>query len=71
MVSRASILEPRTKFPLLEIDSISEMVFKTVIHRNVKLGEATSFGKSIIDYDVSSKGADNYLNLAKELISKN
>jgi len=48
-----------------------EMVFKTVIHRNVKLGEATSFGKSIIDYDVSSKGADNYLNLAKELISKN
>ncbi len=49
----------------------NEMVFKTVIHRNVKLGEATSFGKSIIDYDVSSKGADNYLNLAKELISKN
>ena len=49
----------------------NEMVFKTVIHRNVKLGEATSFGKSIIDYDVSSKGADNYLNLAKELISEN
>ena len=49
----------------------NEMVFKTVIHRNVKLGEATSFGKSIIDYDVSSKGADNYLNLAKELISNN
>lgn len=49
----------------------NEMVFKTVIHRNVKLGEATSFGKSIITYDVSSKGADNYLNLAKELISKN
>ena len=46
------------------------MVFKTVIHRNVRLGEATSYGKSIIDYDVSSKGADNYLNLAKELISK-
>ena len=37
------------------------MVFKTVIHRNVRLGEATSYGKSIIDYDVSSKGADNYL----------
>ena len=49
----------------------NEMVFKTVIHRNVKLGEATSFGKSIIDYDVSSKGADNYLNLANELITKN
>ena len=49
----------------------NEMVFKTIIHRNVKLGEATSFGKSIIAYDLSSKGADNYLNLAKELISKN
>ena len=49
----------------------NEMVFKTVIHRNVRLGEATSYGKSIIDYDVSSKGADNYLNLAKEIISKN
>ncbi len=48
----------------------NEMVFNTVIHRNVKLGEATSYGKSIIDYDVSSKGAINYLNLAKELITK-
>ena len=48
----------------------NEMVFKTVIHRNVRLGEASSYGKSIIDYDVSSKGADNYLNLAEELISK-
>ena len=49
----------------------NQMVFKTIVHRNVKLGEATSFGKSIIDYDVSSKGANNYLNLARELISKN
>ncbi len=31
----------------------NQMVFKTIVHRNVKLGEATSFGKSIIDYDVS------------------
>ena len=49
----------------------NQMVFKTIIHRNVKLGEATSFGKSIIDYDISSKGANNYLNFARELISKN
>ena len=49
----------------------NQMVFKTIIHRNVKLGEASSFGKSIIDYDVSSKGANNYLNFARELISKN
>ncbi len=48
----------------------NEMVFKTVIYRNVKLGEATSFGKSIIDYDVSSRGANNYLNLARELLLK-
>ena len=48
----------------------NEMVFNTVIHRNVKLGEATSYGKSIIDYDLSSKGANNYINLAKELITK-
>ena len=34
----------------------NEMVFKTVIHRNVRLGEANSYGKSIIDYDISSKG---------------
>jgi len=48
-----------------------EMVFKTIIQRNVKLGEAPSFGESIINYDVGSKGAENYLNLARELISKN
>ncbi|HOE04404.1 MAG TPA: AAA family ATPase [Bacteroidales bacterium] len=48
-----------------------EMVFETVIYRNVKLGEAPSFGQSIIDYDVNSKGAENYLDLARELLQKN
>lgn len=48
-----------------------EMVFKTIIQRNVKLGEAPSYGESIINYDVGSKGAENYLSLARELISKN
>jgi len=48
-----------------------DMVFKTIIQRNVRLGEAPSFGESIINYDVSSKGATNYLSLAKELIVKN
>lgn len=47
------------------------MVFETVIHRNVKLGEAPSFGQSIFDYDVASKGATNYLNLARELLQRN
>jgi len=49
----------------------SNMVFETIIQRNVRLGEAPSFGESIINYDVSSKGAANYLSLAKELIKKN
>ena len=49
----------------------SDMVFDTIIQRNVRLGEAPSFGESIINYDVSSKGATNYLDLAKEIIKKN
>ncbi len=48
-----------------------EMVFKTIIQRNVRLSEAPSFGESIISYDASSRGADNYLSLAQELIEKN
>lgn len=49
----------------------SDMVFETIIQRNVRLSEAPSFGESIINYDVSSKGATNYLSLAKEMIKKN
>ena len=48
-----------------------EMVFSTIIQRNVKIGEAPSFGESILDYDSTSKGAENYLNLAHEVIKKN
>jgi len=48
-----------------------DMVFDTVIQRNVRLSEAPSFGESILDYDATSKGAVNYLNLADELIQKN
>lgn len=46
------------------------MVFKTVIMRNVRLSEAPSHGKPIILYDGESKGSQNYLDLAKELIEK-
>jgi len=49
----------------------NDMVFKTIIQRNVKLSEAPSYGESIINYDASSKGASNYLSLAKEIITKN
>ena len=48
-----------------------DMVFKTIIHRNVRLGESPSFGETIIIHDASSKGAINYLNLANEIINKN
>ncbi|MEN8790021.1 MAG: AAA family ATPase [Flavobacteriaceae bacterium] len=49
----------------------SNMVFDTIIQRNVRLGEAPSYGESIIKYDASSKGAVNYLNMADELLKKN
>ena len=49
----------------------TEMVFKTIIQRNVRLGEAPSYGESIISYDAGSTGANNYLSLAQELIEKN
>ncbi|MGQ9617905.1 MAG: ParA family protein [Candidatus Aminicenantia bacterium] len=45
-------------------------VFKTVVPRSVKLSEAPSFGKPIILYDIKSKGAIAYLNLAKEILGK-
>lgn len=48
-----------------------EMVFETIIQRNVRLSEAPSYGESIISYDAGSKGANNYLSLAQELIEKN
>ena len=49
----------------------NEMVFETVIQRNTRLGEAPSFGESIIAYDATSKGAINYINLANEVLKKN
>jgi chromosome partitioning protein len=47
-----------------------QMVFKTIIQRNVKLSEAPSFGQPAILYDADSRGTVNYLSLAKELIEK-
>lgn len=48
-----------------------QMVFKTIINRNTRLGEAPSYGNSIIMYDASSTGAINYLNLAREILQNN
>lgn len=47
-----------------------DMVFQTLIARNVRLSEAPSHGQAAIMYDASSKGAQNYLNLANELLTK-
>jgi chromosome partitioning protein len=44
-------------------------VYRTVIPRSVRLGEAPSFGKPILLYDIRSKGAEAYLDLAKELMA--
>ena len=48
-----------------------DMVFETMISRNTKLGEAPSFGETIIMHDINSSGAINYLNLAREILQKN
>ena len=47
-----------------------ELVFNTVIQRNVKLSEAPSYGLPTILYDADSTGAKSYMALAKELIEK-
>jgi len=48
-----------------------DMVFETIIHRNVRLSEAPSFGESIIMYDAESRGAIQYIQLAEEVLLKN
>jgi len=48
-----------------------DLVFTSIIHRNTRLSEAPSFGKPAILYDAESKGAVNYLNLAKEILQRN
>ena len=57
------------------VDEISKFfkdkVYQTVVPRNVRLAEAPSFGKPVIHYDPSSKGARAYLNLAREFLLRN
>jgi chromosome partitioning protein len=48
-----------------------DMVFKTLILRNIRLSEAPSYGKPVIEYDAASNGAVNYLNLATEMLKRN
>jgi len=52
-------------------DNLGELVFKTIIPRNVRVSEAPSFGMPVIEYDPTSKGALAYVELAHELARKN
>jgi chromosome partitioning protein len=47
----------------------ADQMLATVIPRNIRLAEAPSYGKPIILYDIRSKGAESYINLAKELLN--
>ena len=58
------------RFLICFVVNIIDLVFNTVIARNVRLSEAPSHGMSVLEYDRYSKGAKNYTNLAKELIRK-
>jgi chromosome partitioning protein len=50
-------------------DFYGRQVFEAVIPRNVRLAEAPSYGKPIIIYDIKSKGAESYIQLAKEIMA--
>lgn len=52
-------------------EHFGDMVFNTIIQRNIRLSEAPSHGKPIVLYDVMSNGTANYLNLAKEVLDRN
>ena len=53
------------------VEYFGSKVYKTYIQRNVRLGESPSFGKPIVLYDASSTGAQNYMNLASEILKIN
>lgn len=68
-----TMLDARTNLGFEVVDEVrkyfQEKVYQTMIPRNVRLSEAPSFGQSIIDYDPKSRGAERYLELAKEVIA--
>lgn len=68
-----TMFDARTNLGIQVIEEVKkyfqQKVYKTVIPRNVRLSEAPSHGQSIITYDPKSKGAEVYLELAKEVVS--
>lgn len=69
-----TMFDQRTKLAKEVVDTVNEYlkgkIYKTKISRNVRLAEAPSYGKSILQYDSSSQGAQNYRDLAKEILKK-
>lgn len=70
-----TMFDGRTKVHTQVVNELKEhfkdMVFKTIIQRNIRLSEAPSHGKPIILYDVICNGTTNYLSLAKEVLERN
>ena len=70
-----TMYDGRTNLSIQVLDEVKKFfpdkLYKTIIPRNVRLSEAPSFGEPIIAYDKHSKGALAYVELAKEIISKN
>jgi chromosome partitioning protein len=70
-----TMYDPRLRLSNQVVEEVQkhfeEMVFETIIQRNIKLSEAPSYGKPVVLYDASSKGALSYLNMARELLQKN
>ena len=67
-----TMFDPRPKLSRQIVEQakryFGNKVFRTIVSRNVRLAEAPSYGKPIILYDISSRGAQNYLSLAQEII---
>ncbi|MDD2212384.1 MAG: AAA family ATPase [Clostridia bacterium] len=69
-----TMFDARTNLSLEVVDEVKaffkDKVFSTIISRNVKLGEAPSYGLPVILYDAKSKGAEQYMDLAKEVLER-
>ncbi|WP_462281329.1 ParA family protein [Salinivirga cyanobacteriivorans] len=70
-----TMYDGRTRLSNQVVDEVrthfESMAFDTIIQRNIRLSEAPSYGKPIIQYDANSIGSTSYLNLAKELLQRN
>jgi chromosome partitioning protein len=69
-----TMFDERTNLARLVVDDIrqhfGDKVFETVIPRNIRLGEAPSYGKPVLSYDIKSKGAEAYLALGREFLKR-